>query len=212
MKRLTTMKPFKNIPVAVALAVALAAPSLAHADELTGKAKVRLHLERTLSAIEFVPSRQQLIRVHADVDKMLLEIARGRTTRALAQNRAITALRYFPGKKTASLLQELVENSTCKADDGLCRLNLQQALASYAVLKGHAAVPSIAPFLKHAHMDLRMAAALALRLSASSRALPLMAEQLTREKSATVRAEIEQQIRIMEGADTRVSEPRIPGK
>ncbi len=38
------------------------------------------------------------------------------------------------------------------------------------------------------------------------------AEQLTREKSDTVRAEIEQQIRIMEGAEERVPKPRMPGK
>ena len=208
MKRLIAMKPFSF----TALALALLLSSPAAADELTGQAKVRLQLERTLSAIEFVPSQQQLVLIHAGVDKMLLEIARGKTTRPLAQNRAITALRYFPGKEAVALLQELVDNSKCKVDDHLCRLNLQQALTSYAVLKGHAAVPRIAPFLGHAHMDLRMAAALALRLTASHRALPLMAEQITREKSATVRAEIEQQIRIMEGAERRVNKPRIPGK
>ena len=205
------MKP-STISLALAAVVALAVslPSGAAADE--GTTKARLQLERTLSAIEFVPSRQTLERIHPEVDRLLREIAAGKTTHVLAQNRAITTLRLFPGKETTALLQELVDKSKCKADDGLCRLNLQQALASFATIKGHAAVSRVAPFLAHAHMDVRMAAALALRLSRSPRALPLMAEQLTREKSDTVRAEIEQQIRIMEGAEERVPKPRMPGK
>lgn len=203
-----SMKLIASKTLVLALALAFALP--ASADEPTASA-ARQRLERALSAIEFIPTREVLVGIHPEVPRMLHEIVRGKTLNPLARTRAITVLRHFPGKKTVALLEGLIVQP-CKAKDGLCRLDLQQALASYASVKGHAAVGKVAPFLAHANMDLRMAAALALRLSGSPRALPLMAEQLTREKSATVRAEIEQQIRIMEHSEKKVPRPKVPGR
>ena len=205
------MKRPMSMKLIAFFALTLTMTATARADEPTDEARARLRLERSLSAIEFLPTREALVRIHPEVPRMLLEIARGKTLRPLARTRAITLLRHFPGKDTAALLVGLIDRP-CKADDGLCRLDLQQALASYAAVMGHRAVARVAPFLAHAHMDLRMAAALALRLSGSPRALPLMAEQLTREKSATVRAEIEQQVRIMNHAEKKVPQRKVPGR
>ena len=142
---------------------------------------------------------------------MLREVASGKTRRVLARNRAITMLQYFPGKKNEALLAGIL-NSKCKKRDGLCLVNQQQALASYAAVKGPGSLAMIRPFLAHDNLDTRMAAAQALRLSRSPKTIPLLAERLTVEKSATVKAEIEQQIRRLEHAEKKLPQRRIPGQ
>ncbi len=198
--------------VTVAVAVAVAGISLAHADEpQSSPADARTRIERALSAFEFMPTRAALLNISPHAEKMLRDIAAGKTRRSLARNRALTSLRHFPGKDNEALLAR-VAGRACKRTDGPCRVDREQALCSYAVLAGDRAVKLIRRYLAHKEIDTRLAAARALRLSKSPRALTLLAQRLTVEKSATVRAEVKQEIQRIEGAEPRMPAVRRPGQ
>ena len=164
------------------------------------RADLRSRVERSLSVIEKGASKAALLRVYgADVEGVLREIVAKPSRAVLARVRALTALRYFPSKATRELLAAEIAKTKRKRR-GLELVYLQQALRSYAVVTGKAAVATVVPLLSHSSIDVRIAAGEALRLSASPKARALIAARLARDSSATVRAELTRQLQLIDRA------------
>jgi hypothetical protein len=164
------------------------------------QADLRSRVERSLSVIEKGASKAALLRVYgADVERVLREIVAKPSRAVLARVRALTALRYFPSKATRELLAAEI-GKTKRKRRGLELIYLQQALRSYAVVTGKAAITTLAPLLTHSNIDVRVAAGEALRLSGSPKARALIAARAKRDTSATVRAELTGQLQLIDRA------------
>lgn len=175
-----------------ALLLALALP--AHAEVRARRSPV----EQALSAIEGVPRKADLERLGLGVDKVLQDIVAHPSKRVLARVRALTVLRYYPSKTTQTLLRQEIA-ATQKAKRGLPLIFLGQALRSYAVAVGPKAVAVVQPQLAHPSIDVRVAAAEALRLSRAPSASAILAARAKHDPSATVRAELQRQLRLLDG-------------
>lgn len=153
----------------------------------------RATVEQVLSGIEFIPTRQALLSLGPDVDRVLRDIVARPSRRRLARTRAISLLRHFPSKATRAALLNVIRANT-RAVKGLPLVDLQQALVSYAVAAGPASLSVCRPFLDHKHMDVRFEAARALRLGGNPRALPLLQRRKQVESSPMVRHQLTRQI------------------
>lgn len=162
----------------------------------------RPQVEQALSAIEGVPRKTELVRLGLGVDKVLQDIVAHPSKRVLARVRALTVLRYYPSKTTQALLRKEIA-ATQKAKRGLPLIYLGQALRSYAVVVGPKAVSVVQPQLDHASIDVRVAAAEALRLSRAPTASAILAARAKHDPSATVRAELQRQLRLLDGQPKR---------
>lgn len=177
-----TTTPIKALALALVCAALLRAPAVHAAPTLA----------QELSAIEWVPTKAALLRHGADVDARLRAIAASGP--ALARNRALSALRYFPSATNAKFLRGVVERYR-RSSGGLPLLYLHQALSSYAAVVGPAALPYVAAFLPHSSVDVRCHAAEAVRLSRSPRARATLLARFRVEESPMVKAELLQQLR-----------------
>jgi hypothetical protein len=176
--------------VAAALPILLM-PLSAAAHPATARDRVEL----ALSGIEAssLPSKAQLLRLSPAVDQLLRDIVERPSRRALARTRALWALRDFPSATTSATLLKVIQ-TTAKLNHNLARLDLQQALTSYAAVAGPKSLDVTAPFLAHASIDVRHAAAAAVALSRSPAARQLLAARHKVEPSATVRHQLERQL------------------
>jgi len=171
----------------ILLALVLSSASTARAES------PRERLEILLSNHERVPGREMLLSVSPDAERLLQEIVLKPSARMLARNRAIAVLRAFPGAATARLLREVIHTSA-RGQGGLARLDLQQALSSYAVVAGPGSLEVIKPFLAHPSQDVRYAAVSAVGLVQSPRALTLLEARRRAEPSAMVRHRLEREL------------------
>ena len=162
----------------------------------------RNQVELSLSGIERVPGKQALLRLGPGVDQVLREIVLKPSRRALARTRAIALLRLFPAKETTAVLQQVI-SATGKAKQGLALLNLQQALASYAVVVGPPSLATVKPFLSHGNVDVRYAAAEAVRLGRSKEAISVLRQRELLEPSPTVRHQLKRQVELIRRPPTR---------
>jgi hypothetical protein len=167
------------------LPIALAPAALRAQQTLT----VRGRVELALSAIERVPDREALLRVDREVAAVLRDIVLRPSRNALARNRALSVLGLFPGPATERTLRAVIVKERA-ATSGVARLDLERALASYAQVAGPRAVEGVQPFLAHASLDVRAAAAGALVLARSPRAIGLLETRLREERSPMVRHRI----------------------
>lgn len=174
-------------------ALLLALP--AHAQQTLTE---RGRLERALSGVEGLPTRADLLRMSPRAEELLREIVLRPSRNVLARNRALSALRLFPAAASAQLLRAVIEANRA-ARTGLARMDLEQALASYAVVVGPAAVETVRPFLAHANLDVRATAASALVLTRSPRALGLLESRRRDEPSPMVRARIDRELARLRG-------------
>jgi len=156
----------------------------------------RNRVELALSGHESIPSRDALLRLDPKIDQLLQEIVLDPAARPLARTRAISLLRLFPSKQSAATLRQVIRTAR-RAKQGLPLLNLQQALAAYAVVVGPPSLKLVRPFLTHAKLDVRYAAAEAVRLGRHPAALSVLEQRLPLERSATVRHQIQGQIEIL---------------
>jgi hypothetical protein len=184
-------------PIVSALLVAALAPAPA-AGEPAPPAAVREHVELALSAIETVPDREALLRIHPQVEQVLRQIVASPSRRALARSRALAVLRHFPSEATRATLKQAMDQALA-ATRGHKRpsvelLDLQQAMVSYALTAGPRALAAVQPQLSHWNLDVRAAAALATRLTGDSAALPALEARIKLETSPTVRVRLQQQI------------------
>jgi hypothetical protein len=172
------------------MVLALLAPSLALAQQsLTERGR----LERALSGIEIVPGKATLLRISPNAAELLREIVARPSRQVLARNRALAALRLFPSVATSRLLRGVIDANRA-ARNGLARLDLEQALASYATVAGPGSVEIVRPFLAHASLDVRHAAVGALTATGSPRAIGILEGRRRDEPSATVRARIDREL------------------
>jgi hypothetical protein len=169
------------------VALLLASPAVARSTSL------RDRLEIALCAIESIPSRQALLQLSPQVDELLREIIAHPSRRVLARTRALVVLRHFPSSATSSTLRAAIRQ-TAAAKGGVPLIDLQQALASYAVAVGPASLPVVQPFLEHAHVDVRHTAAGAVALSRSPSAIGVLAARRRIEPSVRVRLELDRQL------------------
>jgi hypothetical protein len=158
-----------------------------------GAAPERQQVEQTLSGVEWIPTKQQLLRLGPDVDQVLRQIALQPQGKSLARNRAITLLRFFPSKATASVLEQVITKNQA-ALKGPPVLHVKQALVSYAVVRGPDALKLIHPFLTHKVPDLRYSAVEAVRRSRSPKALALLEARKKLEPSPIVKHHLLRQI------------------
>ena len=153
----------------------------------------RGRLELALSGIEHVPGKAELLRLSPRAPELLREIVERPSRKALARNRALSVLRLFPSAATARTLRAVVEANRA-AKNGIARLDLEQALVSYASVAGPGSVELVRPFLAHASLDVRVTAVSALVATRSPRALGLLEGRRRDEPSATVRARIDREL------------------
>jgi hypothetical protein len=156
----------------------------------------RTRVELALSDHESVPTRQALLGLDPKIDQLLQKIVLDPSSRPLARTRAISLLRLFPSKQSAATLRQVIRSAR-GVKQGLPLLNLQQALAAYAVVVGPPSLKLVRPFLTHANLDVRYAAAGAVRLGRHPAALGVLQQRLTLEPSRTVRHQIQGQIEIL---------------
>jgi hypothetical protein len=169
-------------------------PSLTPGPAEAADATLRERVELALSAVETLPSREDLLRLSPKVDEVLREIVEKPSRRALARSRAISALQFFPAETTRRTLRAVIQTSA-RARAGLPLVDLGRALQSYAVLTGHSGVEVIRPYLTHPKVDVRYAAVRALALTRSARALELLGQRRSGEPSAMVRHHIERELK-----------------
>ncbi|MBW2735352.1 MAG: hypothetical protein JRH20_23455 [Deltaproteobacteria bacterium] len=185
--------PLKMMPL-LAMTLLMASPSVwATPDALRAK------VERALSARHRPPTARQLLQYGLDVDVVLREIVEEPRGNRLARNRALTTLRHFPGMETRALLEHVLDE-TSREKRGLAMLDLGQALRSYAMIVGPKSLARVQPLLKHQVLEVRLAAASALRLSKHRDAQALIRSRLTLETSTTGRAELKKQLVILDRA------------
>lgn len=158
-------------------------------QSLTPRAK----LERILNAVEGIPGARTLKQLFPDVAHLLRQIVERPSRRALSRTRALTVLRHFPSPETEATLAAAVAQHS-REGKGLALLDLQQALSSYAVVKGPKALDLVQPFLAHPSRDVRYEAAEAVRLSRSPRAEAVLQARLSEEKAPMVRHQLQRQI------------------
>lgn len=185
--------------IITALALALVLPFASRAD---ARSADRAVVERALSAYEYVLTRAQLLRLGDDIASVLRAIVEQPGRKALARNRALSALRYFPSKATERLLVSVIVK-TRGARRGVAVLDLGQAAGSYAAIAGKRALKLVEPLLAHRSIDARIAAAEALRLTKSPRARGLLFGRLSRDSSPTVRAALSRQIGLIDRVTKR---------
>ena len=174
------------IPVAALLLAPLAAAAEPDRDRL----------ELMLSDIERVPGKADLSRLGPGVDAVLRDIARSpNPARMLASTRAIAVLRHFPSPKTATVLRSLLHRLRQVTRPGVALINLQQALTSYAVVAGPAAMKEIEPLLSHSRIDVRHAACEAVRPTGSPQAGQVLRKRRVLERAPLVLHQIERQLR-----------------
>ncbi|MBW2734926.1 MAG: hypothetical protein JRH20_21290 [Deltaproteobacteria bacterium] len=161
---------------------------------------LRAKVERALSARHRPPTARQLLQYGLDVDVVLRQIVEEPRGNRLARNRALTTLRHFPGMETRALLEHVL-NKTIGATRGIAILDLGQALRSYAMVVGPESLRRVQPLLQHQVLEVRLAAAGALRLSKHRDARALIRSRLTLETSTTGRAELKQQLVILDRTD-----------
>lgn len=167
----------------------------------------RAKLRELLSAYEFIPTREALLRVHPQVDGLLRELALDeRPEQALVRHRAITVLSRFPSPETSKTVQSVIKRYR-QVQQGLELLLLAEALGTYAVVEGPAALRVLKPFLVHDSLDLRMAAARSVRLCRHTEAVKLLKARAKVDPSKTVRASIEKELRILEKPEARPARP-----
>lgn len=165
-----------------------------------GAQSLRDAVELALSSHESVPTKAKLLDLSPQVDQVLREIAEDPSPRRpLAQMRALSALQLFPSKRNAAAVQGVIKASA-KAKTGLPFLRLKTALLSLAVMQGPAAVPSLAPFLRHHNVDVRAATVRAVAASKSPRARQLLKQQQQRDASPIVRAELKKRLARLKAA------------
>lgn len=158
----------------------------------------RRQLEQVLSAIEGVPNKAALAALGVNMEQAVQDIVARPSRRVLARVRALTVLRYYPSKTTQALLRKEIA-ATQRAKSGLPLIYLAQALRSYGVVVGPKALAVLQPQLTHPSIDVRVAAAEALRLSRAPSARALLAARAKHDASATVRAELSRQLRLLDG-------------
>ena len=174
-----------------ALTFTLWLPSSPRANPAT----LRDRVELALSGIEAasLPTKAQLLRLSPAVDEVLRAIVEHPSRRALARTRALWALRDFASAATAATLHKVIQTNAAPRD-GLARLDLQQALTSYAAVVGPKSLSVTARFLSHSSIDVRHAAAAAVALSRSPAARALLVARRKVEPSAMVRHQLDRQI------------------
>jgi hypothetical protein len=183
--------PLIRCAALAALTLIVWLPSSPRAGPVTPRERVEL----ALSGIEAadLPTKAQLLRLSPVVDEVLRDIVERPSRRALARSRAMWALRDFASPATAATLHKVILKNA-KSADGLARLDLQQALTSYAAVVGPKSLGVTAPFLSHASIDVRHAAAFAVALSRGPAARALLVARRKVEPSATVRHQLDRQI------------------
>jgi hypothetical protein len=163
---------------------------------------LRDRLELALSGLESLPSKHALLQISPHVDELLRDIVSNPSRRALARTRALVVLRHFPSTATTSTLRATIQR-TAVAKGGVPLLDLQQALASYAVVVGPRSLPVLQPFLAHAHVDVRHAAAGAVVLSRSPSALSVLAARRKIEPAMMVRVELDRRMQELRAAPAK---------
>lgn len=157
----------------------------------------RARVERALSAHHRPPTARQLLQYGVHVDVALREIVEEPRGNRLASNRALTTLRHFPGMETEALLERVIKE-TAHAKRGMAVLDLSQALPSYALVAGPKAAARARIFLQHTALEVRVAAAAALRLSKHESARALIAARLASETSPTAQVGLRRQLRLLD--------------
>jgi hypothetical protein len=106
-------------------------------------------------------------------------------------------LRFFPSKATTATLLGVIQQNRKIEKPSLATVDLQQALTSYAVVLGPKALETCKDLLTHKVIDVRSAAAEAVRLTKSPQALGLLLARQQLEPSALVRHQIGRQIKLL---------------
>lgn len=190
------MMPIRKAYMPLLLATALLMSFAAHAAPRAPQAD-RARVELALSAYHRPPTARQLLQLGIDVDVVLREIVEEPRGNRLARNRALTTLRHFPGMETRALLERVLAETSGKTR-GMAVLDLSKALPSYAAVVGPEAAQRLQGLLKHAVLEVRLAAAVALRLSRHANARALISSHLGQERSAIAQKELQRQLVILD--------------
>ena len=181
------MRRAHSLSLLAALAAALLPAAVAAAPS------ARERIEALLSHYERQPSREALLAITPEAERVLQDMIQRPSMRVLARTRAIAMLRLFPSTRTAAVLRETVQVSA-RASGGVAFLDLKAALSSYAAVAGPASIDLIQPFLAHSSMDVRYAAVASLASVRSPRVAPLLEARRRVETSPMVRHHLEREL------------------
>lgn len=169
-----------------------ALPALAPADSAQTPAEKVLPL---LQSLEQIPAATLLDTVvSGDASGTLRELAADPSRPAAARLQAYTALGQYPGGANQTFLSSAVEGYA-GASVGAQVLFLRAAARSLGRVAGSAAVPQLGTLLDHAVPDVRADGAMALALTGSDTALPVLRAHLLREENSLVHLALVEAIR-----------------
>jgi HEAT repeat protein len=172
------------IPVAAALALA-AAPA----------APTRADVETVLKK-EGRSGEQELPRLAASAEPILIAIAGDAAAEASLRARAVAALAYARTARAHVFLENLVLRKTPSSDPD-DKLVLRRAAVSLGWQSGPRVVDILAPLLDHTDADVRLDAAVALGLCRAARAEVPLRAHLDEEPDPAVRRQIEASLRAL---------------
>lgn len=154
---MTTRPKASGLCIALAGALLLLCATPALADDFDPAERGRV--EMLLHPYDHSPDAKAFRAVAADPQAHLLEIASAAGTRQLTRLQALTALSYFPDKRTLALYTRLIDEA------GLTREGtraLHRVIQGMAFGFGESALPHLTPLLKHADPQVRLTVAHAL--------------------------------------------------
>jgi HEAT repeat protein len=191
--------------LAILLAILLAAPPRA-ARAAGAPAPTRADVEARLQKGSRGPGTTEQAEIARDAPRVLVQIAGDRTATPTLRGRAMNALAYARTPEAHDFLENfIIRNlpSTEREDRQL----LRKAAVSLGWQAGGRAVEVLALLLDHADAEVRSDAALALGLTRTRDAERPLRSRLERESDATVRAQIESQLRTLAPSSPGAGKP-----
>ncbi|HZS36788.1 MAG TPA: HEAT repeat domain-containing protein [Polyangia bacterium] len=153
-------------------------------------------LDRVLGGYEHAATADEVKRLGAGADQILIGVAEDARSTAIRRTRAIAALRFVPSAAAHAYLRALIlEQGRAPAPADV--LDVAAALGALAPY-GRAELPLVQRYLGHASAELRQSAAAALGLIADAGALPSLRARLAVERDPAIRTVLSHSIKTIE--------------
>jgi HEAT repeat protein len=183
------------LPLTLVAALALAAPPIAQAAVRANRDAVL----KLLGASERTPDERELRSLGAEVDEVLIELARDAKLEARMRARAVSALAFAPSLASRRYLDKVVAG-VAAAKDPTDLLLVRRAAVALGWQGGPSVPPLLGGLLAHADPEVRIDAALALGLTRLAASADLLRARLDAETDARVRGHLSRQLRVIESA------------
>ncbi len=159
-------------------------------------AATRAEIEARLQKATHGLSATEVAALGAGAGAVLAQIADDRTVAATSRGRAMEALTYVRTPATRDFLENFLIRKR-PSSDAIDHILLRKAAMALGWQAGPRSVDAVAVLLEHPDPEVRLDAVVALGLTRARSAEKPLRDRLAAETDATVRAQIESQLRVL---------------